>query len=74
MTQVKPFIKCVDYWKTEIPPNKLKAYKQLITEGQIMKHQVLYNEKTGSTIVEYFAIAPHEWILDTLRERAESFV
>ena len=39
MTQVKPFIPCVDYWPEHIPPEKLAVYKQLIEEGQIRKHQ-----------------------------------
>ena len=66
MTQVKPFIKCVDYWPKHIPPEKLEAYRQLIEEDQIQKHHVIYNKSTGSTTVEYYAIAPHEWILDEL--------
>ena len=70
MTEVKPFIKCVDFWPVQIPPEKLAAYKQLIDEGQIRKHHVLYNRRTGSTTVEYYAIAPHEWILDELKRRS----
>ena len=70
MTQVKPFIKCVDYWPEHISPEKLEAYKQLIEEGQIRKHHVIYDRKSGSTTVEYYAIAPHEWILDELRRRS----
>ena len=68
MTEVKPFIKCVDYWSQPIPPEKLKAYKQLIADGQIRKHHVIVNRMTGSTTVEYFATVPHEWILDLLRK------
>ena len=71
MTQVKPFIKCVDYWPEHIPPEKLDAYKQLIEEDQIQKHHVIYDQYAGSTTVEYYAIAPHEWILDELRRRSE---
>ena len=70
MTKVKPFIKCVDFWPEQIPAEKLAAYKQLIEEGQIMKHHVVFNHKTGSTTVEYSSIAPHEWILDEMRRRA----
>ena len=70
MTQVKPFVKCVDYWPEHIPPDKLDAYKQLIEEGQIRKHHVIYDQQAGSTTVEYYAIAPHEWILDELRRRS----
>ena len=71
MTQVKPFVKCVDYWPKHIPPEKLDAYKQLIEEGQIRKHHVIYDKQAGSTTVEYYAIAPHEWIMDELRRRSE---
>lgn len=70
MTQIKPFVKCVDYWPEHIPDEKLAAYKQLIDEGQIQKHHVIYDRKTGSTTVEYYAIAPHEWILEELRRRS----
>ena len=70
MTQVKPFIKCIDYWPEQIPPEKLEAYRQLIEEQQIRKHHVIYDRKTGSTTVEYYAIAPHEWILEELRRRS----
>ena len=69
MTQVKPFIKCVDFWPAEIPPNKLAAYKALIDEGQILKHHVLYNQRTGSTTVEYYTTIPHEWIREELAKR-----
>lgn len=72
MTEVKPFIKCVDYWPGQIPENKLAAYKQLIAEGQIRNHQVIYNRRTGSTTVEYYATAPQEWIHDELRKRSEA--
>ena len=51
---------CKDIWKRHIPPEKLKAYNEMIKEGQIRDHHVTYNRVTGSTIVEYFAIAPHE--------------
>lgn len=69
MTQVKPFIKCIDYWPGEIQPEKLAAYKQLIDEGQITKPHVIYSKRSGSTAVEYDAIAPHEWILEELARR-----
>jgi hypothetical protein len=71
MTEVKPFIKCVDYWPGRIPPNKLAAYKQLIAEGQIIKHQVIYDRTAGSTTVEYYANMPHEWVREELRKRSE---
>lgn len=72
MTEVKPFVKCVDYWKDHIPSEKLEAYHQLIDEGQIRKHTVLYDRTAGSTTVEYYAIAPHEWILEELKRRCEN--
>ena len=70
MIKMKPFIKCVDYWPNQIPPEKLEAYRQLIEEKQIRKHHVIYDQDTGSTAVEYYAIAPHEWILEELRRRS----
>lgn len=70
MTEVKPFIKCVDFWPVRIPHEKLVAYRQLIDEGQIVKHQVIHNRKTGATTVEYYAIVPHEWILEELAKRS----
>ena len=70
MTKVKPFIKCIDCWPGPIPQEKLDAYKQLIDEGQIRKHHVVYNRSTGRTIVEYYAIAPHEWIREELKKRS----
>lgn len=70
MTKVKPFIKCVDYWKDHIPPDKLEIYKQLITEEQIQKHHVIYDRVTGSTTVEYYSVAPHEWILEEMKRRS----
>jgi len=74
MTQVKPFIKCVDYWPGHIPPEKLAIYKQLIEEGQIRKHHVLYNRQIGSTVVEYYSIAPHEWIREEMKRRCSGEV
>ena len=68
-TKVEPFIKCVDYWPDEIPQKNLRAYKSLIDEGQIVKHHVMFNERTGSTTIEYYSIAPHEWILEELKRR-----
>ena len=70
MEQIKPFIKCVDFWPERIPPGKLAAYKALIEEGQIRKHTVIHERKSGSTTIEYYAIAPQEWIHDELRRRS----
>ena len=69
MTQVKPFIKCVDFWPEGIPDRKLQIYKDMIAEGQIRKHHVLVNKRTHATTVEYYAIAPHEWILQEMAKR-----
>ena len=70
MKKIKPFVKCVDFWPVEIPTNKLAAYKQLIAEGQILNHHVIYNRRTGSTTVEYYANQPHEWIREELAKRS----
>ena len=69
MTQIKPFIKCIDFWPVHIPPEKLAAYKQLIEDGQIRKHHVIVNRQTGSTTVEYYSTIPHEWILQEMARR-----
>lgn len=69
MTEVKPFIKCVDFWPDGIPDRKLAIYKQLIAEGQIMKHHVLVNKRTLATTVEYYSTIPHEWICQEMAER-----
>ena len=70
-TIVKPFIKCIDFWPGHIPPEKLAVYKQLIAEGQIRKHHVIVNQRDGSTTIEYYAIMPHEWVLDELAKRVK---
>ena len=69
MTQIKPFIKCIDFWPGHIPPEKLNAYKQLIAEGQIRNHHVIVNKKTGSMTVEYYSTIPHEWVREELKKR-----
>ena len=69
MTQVKPFIKCIDFWPEGIPDRKLQIYKDMIAEGQIRKHNVIVNKRTHATTVEYYAIAPHEWILQEMARR-----
>ena len=71
MSEIKPFIKCIDYWPEKIPPEKLEAYRQMIKEGQIRKHTVIYDRTAGSTTVEYYANAPHEWIREELKKRSE---
>ena len=71
MTEIKPFIKCVDFWPSGIPPEKLAAYKQMIDEGQIIKHHVLVNKRTHATTVEYFANMPHEWVREELAKRTK---
>ena len=73
MEKVKPFLKCIDFWPVQIPPEKLNAYKQLIDEGQIREHHVIVNQRTGSTTVEYYSTIPHEWILEELKRRSEHY-
>ena len=69
MKQVKPFIKCIDFWPDGIPTRKLQIYKDMIAEGQIRNHHVIVNQKTNATTVEYYAIAPHEWIRQEMARR-----
>ena len=69
MTEVKPFIKCIDFWSEGIPDRKLHIYKDMIVEGQIRKHYVVVNQRTNATTVEYYAIAPHEWIRQEMAKR-----
>jgi hypothetical protein len=69
MSEIKPFIKCIDYWHGRIPPEKLEAYRQMIQEGQIRKHHVIYDRRVGSTIIEYYSTIPHEWILEEMKRR-----
>ena len=71
MTEVKPFIKCIDYWENRIPRRKLAAYKELINTGMIREHHVLVNQRTGSTVVSYSSTVPHEWILEELKKISE---
>jgi len=66
---IGPFIRCVDYWASGIPDNKLKAYKAMIDEGQITKPHIVINRETHATSVEYLAIMPHEWVREELRKR-----
>ena len=68
MTKVKPFIKCVDYWPEQIPPEKFRAYKLLIQAGLIIKHHVIHSRDAGTTTVEYYSNIPHEWILEELKK------
>lgn len=69
MNKIQPFITCVDYWPTQIPPEKLKTYKQIIAEGQITEPSIVYNTKTGATCVQYCSIVPHEWIKEEMMRR-----
>ena len=59
-----------DTWSTHIPENKLAAYNALIREGLIKDPEVTYNTTTKTTIVEYSAEHPQEWIREELRKRA----
>ena len=69
MTEIKPFIRCIDFWLDGIPDRKLQIYKDMIAEGQIRNHHVIVNQKTNATTVEYYAIAPHEWIRQEMAKR-----
>ena len=69
MTEVKPFIRCIDFWPDGIPDRKLQIYKDMIEEGQIRKHHVIVNQLTHATTVEYYAIVPHEWIRQEMARR-----
>ena len=69
MTQVNPFIKCIDFWPDGIPERKMQIYKDMIAEGQIRNHHVIVNRRTNATTVEYYAIAPHEWIRQEMAKR-----
>ena len=62
---------CKDTWTRQIPDNKLAAYRALIAEKQITKPHVTYDRQSGTTIVEYLAIAPHEWILEEMKRRLD---
>ena len=65
--------RCKDIWKRQIPREKLAAYKALIDEEQIRVHHVLVNRHTGASVIEYDAVAPHEWILEELKKRSEQY-
>lgn len=69
MTEVKPFIKCIDFWPDGIPERKMQIYKDMIAESQIRNHHVIVNRRTNATTVEYYAIAPHEWIRQEMAKR-----
>lgn len=69
MSEIKPFIKCVDFWPDGIPERKMQIYKQFIAEGQIRSHHVIVNQKTHATAVEYYSTIPHEWIKEEMEKR-----
>ena len=68
--RMKPFIKCIDYWPGEIPPEKLNVYRQLNAEEWIRIHRMIMNRESGGTVIEYYSIAPHEWTLEEMAKRA----
>ena len=47
----------------------MQIYKDMIAEGQIRNHHVIVNRRTNATTVEYYAIAPHEWIRQEMAKR-----
>ena len=67
MTEVKPFIKCIDYWPVRLTTDIEAAYAEMIEAGQIRKHTVVFNKTAGSTTIEYYSTIPHEWIREELR-------
>ena len=69
MTQIKPFIKCVDFWPEGIPDRKLQIYKDMIADGQIRQHKVLVNQCTHAVTVEYYSTVPQEWIRQEMARR-----
>jgi len=69
MEKVKPFIRCADYWPGGVPARKRAVYDQFAAEGQIEILHVMENRDTGGVMVEYDAIAPHEWILEEMGKR-----
>ena len=69
MREVKPFMKCVDYWPDGIPARKMEIYQEFIRAGQITNPHVIVNEKTRATTVEYYATIPHEWIRQEMAAR-----
>ena len=70
MTKVNPFVRCVDYWPIRIPSECLDAYAVMVREGQIVNQHVIHNGRTGTTLVEYDANQPHEWVRQELAKRA----
>ena len=60
-----------DVWKNHIPENKLRAYKSMIDDGYIRKWHVIYDRNTGTTTIEYYGTAPHEWIREELKRRSQ---
>lgn len=68
MTQIDPFVRCSDYWPGKIPPVMLAEYKKLLSEKQITKPHVIYNQQAGTTLVIYQANQPHEWIKERFRK------
>ena len=55
-TEVKPFIKCIDFWPDGIPERKVQIYKDMIAEGQIRNHHVIVNRRTNATTVEFMPL------------------
>lgn len=67
MTEIQPFIRCVDYWPVRLTPEILAAYKAMIEKGQITRQHVIFNKAAGSTTIEYFSTVPHEWIREEMK-------
>lgn len=58
-----------DTWTKHVPPEKLAAYKQLITEGIISNPHVVFARQEGVTLIEYDSDLSHEIVISELKKR-----
>ena len=65
-------MRCKDTWHRHIPPDKLSAYKQLLSEKIITDPYVVFVRSTNTTIVEYESQLAHEWILEEMKRRCSA--
>lgn len=61
-------MRCKDTWNRPIPDNKLKAYKQLLSDGTIRNPHVIYARAESVTIVTYESYLTHYQVLEKMRE------
>lgn len=72
---VKPFMFYADVWQRKrFDKVRMQAYKQMETEGQIQVIKVTFSKSDQLVVMEYKTIAPHEWILDQLKERVKEML